>query len=250
MFKKIAALFAVAAMLLSLAACGENTELFASGDSLEPDAVGSYIAQAVAAKYEMKTVCTYGGREYKAFEYNDKQVLARIEKSGNVLVLFEYPLDTKIEYDLEATKRSGKYIYFTKQDSGAQYSSLCAVYLPTNTQMTVVDTPCSNMVLLDAKKDNKMYNYGIIVRPSQIAVIDLAKGAISSYSRTPSEIATYIDVGEAFFSLGNFGAYTEAVVEKMDEDHVIINVIEKNSKGEVKSEFNFTFNPSNGVASF
>ena len=58
------------------------------------------------------------------------------------------------------------------------------------------------------------------------------------------------DAGEKLFSLGNFGAYTETTLEAVDRKHVMVNIIEKNSKGEVKNEINFTFNPANGVASF
>ncbi len=248
--KKITALFLLTAILFSFAACGENTELFSKGTALAKEPVGTYIAKEVAAKYEMTTVAEYDGKEYKTFEYREKQVLARVEKSGNVLLLFEYPLDMKIEYDLEATKRSGKYIYFTKQDSGAKYASLCAVYMPSNTQVTLVDTPCSKMVLLDSNPGTEMYGYGIIVNTSKLNVIDLKTGGVSAYSKTMSEIESFIEVGDSFFSLGNFGAYTETTLEAADRKHVMVNIIEKNSKGETKSELNFTFNPENGVASF
>ncbi len=249
-FKKITALFLLSAILLSFAACGENTELFKNGTALASDPIGTYIAKEVAAKYEMTTVAEYDGKEYKTFEYNDKQALARIEKSGNVLLLFEYPLDMKIEYDLEATKRSGKYIYFTKQDSGAQYASLCAIYLPSHTQKVIVDTPCSKMVLLNSNPGTEMYSYGIIVNAAKINVIDLKTAGISTYSKTTSEIKTFIEIGDSFFRLGNLGAYTETTIEPVDRKHVMVNIIEKNSKGETKSETNFTFNPENGVASF
>ncbi len=249
-FKKVVSLLALAAIVLSLVACGENTELFKKGEALTADPIGTYIAKEVAGKFEMTTVATYDGKEYKAFEYKEKQVLARVEKSGNMLLLFEYPLDTKIEYDLEATKRSGKYIFFTKQDSGAQYASLCAIYMPSNTQKVIVDTPCSKMVLLDTTEGKEMYTYGIIVNTSKINVIDLKSAGVSSYSKTSADIKTFIEVSDSFFSLGNFGAYTETTVEAVDRKHVMVNIIEKNSKGETKSEINFTFNPENGVASF
>ena len=249
-FKRIISLLAVAAIVLSLAACGENTELFKKGEALQAEPIGTYIAKEVAAKFEMKTVATYNEKEYKAFEYRGNQVLTRVEKSGNHLLLFEYPLDTVIEYDLEATKRSGKYIYFTKKDSGAQYASLCAVYMPSNTQKVVVDTPCSNMVILDSAPNNEMYTYGIIVNTARINVIDLKSSGVSSYSKTLADFKKYIDAGEKLFSLGNFGAYTETTLEAVDRKHVMVNIIEKNSKGEVKNEINFTFNPANGVASF
>ncbi len=251
MFKKIVAVFVLAAVLFSFAACGENTELFAAGAPLQAEAVGSVIAKEVAAKYEMKTICTYAGKDYKTFEYKEKKVLARVETSGNIRVLFEYPLDTEIVYNLEATKRSGNYIYFTKRDKDAAYASLCAIYIPTATQVMLVDTPCSDMVLLDTKSTSEMYAYGIIACRNQLAVIDLGQGKISSeYSKTPEEIRAFIDVGDNFFALGNFGSYTETTVEAVDKDHVMVNIIEKNKKGETKSEINFTFNPSNGVASF
>lgn len=251
MLKKIIAVFILAAVLLSFAACGENTELFAAGAPLQADPVGSVIAKEVAAKYEMETICTYAEKEYKTFEYNEKQVLARVESSGNIRVLFEYDLDTEIVYNLEATKRSGNYIYFTKRDKGAAYASLCAIYIPTTTQLTIVDTPCSEMVMLDAKSTSEMYAYGIVACRNQLAVVDLAQGKISSeYSKTPEEIRTFIDVGDSFFALGSFGAYTETTVEAIDKDHVMVNIIEKNKTGETKNEINFTFNPSNGVASF
>ncbi len=251
MIKKIVAVFVLAAMLLSFAACGENTELFAAGTPLQVEAVDSVIAKEVAAKYEMETICTYAGKDYKKFEYNEKQVLARVETSGNIRVLFEYPLDTEIVYNLEATKRSGNYIYFTKRDKGAAYASLCAIYIPTTTQLTLVDTPCSEMVILDTKSTSDMYAYGVVACRNQLAVIDLAQGKISTeYSKTPEEIRAFIDVGDSFFALGNFGAYTETTVEAIDKDHVMVNIIEKNKKGETKNEINFTFNPSNGVASF
>ncbi len=251
MFKKTVALFILAATLLSFAACGENTELFAAGSALQAEPVGSVIAKEVAAKYEMETICTYAGKDYKTFEYKEKQVLARVESSGNIRVLFEYELDTEIVYDLEATKRSGNYIYFTKRDKGAAYASLCAIYIPTATQVMLVDTPCSDMVLLDTKSTSNMYAYGVIACRDQLAVIDLAQGNISTkYSKTPEEICAFIDIGDAFFELGDFGAYTETAVEALDKDHVMVNIIEKNSKGETKNETNFSFNPSNGVASF
>ena len=249
-FKRVLSLLAVAAIVFSLSACGENTELFKKGEALQAEPIGTYIAKEVAGKYEMKTVATYDEKEYKIFEYKEKQVLARLEKSGNLLLLFEYPLDTKLEYDLEATKRSGKYIYFTKQDSGAQYASLCAVYMPSNTQKVIIDTPCSKMALLDSAESNEMYTFGIIVNAAKINVIDLKSSGVSSYSKTLADLKQYIDAGDSLFSLGNFGAYTETAIETVDRKHVMINIIEKNSKGEVKSEINFTFNPANGVASF
>lgn len=248
--KKITSVFLLAAILLSFAACGENTDIFTKSSALASDPVGAYIAKEVSGKYEMTTVAEYDGKEYKAFEYKEKQVLARVEKSGNLLVLFEYPLDMKIEYDLEATKRSGTYIYFTKQDSGAKYASLCAVYMPSNTQKMIIDTPCSKMVLLDSNPGTEMYTYGIIANAAKLNVIDLKTGGISTYSKTMADINSFIEVDKSFFSLGNFGAYTETVLEAVDRKHVMVNIIENNSKGETKSETNFTFNPANGVASF
>ena len=251
MIKKIVAVLVLAATLLSFAACGENTGLFAAGAPLQTEAVGTVIAKEVAAKYEMETICNYAGKDYKTFEYNEKQVLARVETSGNIRVLFEYPLDAEIVYNLEATKRSGNYIYFTKRDNGAAYASLCAIYIPTATQLTLVDTPCSEMVMLDVKSTSDMYAYGVIACRDQLAVIDLAQGKISTeYSKTPEALRSFIDVGDNFFALGNFGAYTETTVEAVDKDHVMVNIIERNKKGETKNEINFTFNPSNGVASF
>ncbi len=248
--KRITALLLLVAVVLSFTACGENTELFKSGEPLEAQSLSTYIAKEVAAKYEMESVFTYGGKEYKTFEYNGKKALARIEKSGNVLLMFEYPLDMKIEYLTEASKRSGGYLYFTKQDSGANYASLCAIYLPTNTQMTVVDTPCSEMVLFDVGETSDLYKFGVIVKASQLVVLDLTKASAGEYSKTPAEIATFIDIGDSFFKLGNFGSYTESTVEAIDRKHVMVNIIEKNSKGETKSEINFTYNVLNGVASF
>lgn len=250
MFKKITALFAAVLMVLSLAACSGDTTRFNKSTALSSTPVDKIIDGAVAQKYTMTEILTHDEKAYKTFEYEDKQVIARIEKSGNVRVLFEYPLDTEIKYDLEASKRSGKHIYFTKKDAGAAYASLCAIYLPSSTQVTIVDTPCSNMVLLDTKKDSDLYNCGIIATASQISVIDLALGSVSTYSKTMEEIHTFINPGDAFFAERDFGAYTETTVEAVDEDHVMINIIEKNKKGETKSEVNFTFNPSNGVASF
>ena len=106
------------------------------------------------------------------------------------------------------------------------------------------------MVLLDTNEDSDMYTYGVIARASQLAVINLEQASVSSFSKTPQEIASFIDIGDAFFSLGNFGAYTETVLEAVDKEHVMVNILEKSSKGEIRSELNFTFNPSNGVASF
>lgn len=251
MLKKITALFAVAAMILAFAACSADTTRLNSSTALvsEPFA-NKIIAKEVAAKYEMTEVYTYADKAYKTFEYEGNQVLARIEKSGNVRVLFEYPLDTKITYDLEATKRSGSHLYFTKQDAGAPYASLCAIYLPTSTQITVVDTPCSNMVLLNTAENNDLYSFGIIADASQIAVINLKEGSASKYSKTMKDISSFIDAGDTLFAVGKFGSYTETTIEAIDDDHVMINIIEKNSKGETKSEINFTFNPSNSVASF
>ena len=184
MLKKITALVADVAMMLSLAACSGDTTRFAKGAALTADPfTDKVIAKEVAAKYEMTEIHTYAEKAYKTFEYEGKKVLARVEKSGNVRVLFEYPLDTVITYDIEATKRSGNYLYFTKKDAGAPYASLCAIYMPTCTQLTIIDTPCSSMVLLDCKPKDDMYSYGIIVNASQIAVIDLRLGSPSSYSK-------------------------------------------------------------------
>lgn len=251
MFKKITAFFAVAVIVLSFAACSVDTTRLNSGAALtaEPFA-NKIIAKEVAAKYEMTEIYKYADKAYKTFEYEGKQVLARIEKSGNVRVLFEYPLDTKITYDLEATKRSGNHLYFTKQDAGAPYASYCAIYLPTHTQFTVIDTPCSNMVLLDTVEDSELYSFGIIADASKIAVVNLKEGSISTYSKTMKDIATFIDAGDTLFAVGDFGSYTETTLEAIDDDHVMVNIIEKNSKGEVKGEINFTFNPLNSVASF
>lgn len=251
MLKKITAIFAIAAMLLSLAACSGDTTRFTAGAELTANPFPNrIIAKEVAAKYEMTEVYSYAGKAYKTFEYEGKNVLARIENSGNVRVLFEYPLDTVITYDIAASKRSGNYLYFTKQDAGAAYASLCAIYLPTLTQLTIIDTPCSSMVLLDCKSTDDMYPYGIIVNASQIAVIDLRLGSPSKYSKTLTDIATFIDAGDTLFAPDSFGAYTETTVEAIDKDHVMINIIKKNSKGETKEEINFTFNPENSVASF
>lgn len=251
MLKKITALVAVVAMMLSLAACSGDTTRFAKGAALTADPfTDKVIAKEVAAKYEMTEIHTYAEKAYKTFEYEGKKVLARVEKSGNVRVLFEYPLDTVITYDIEATKRSGNYLYFTKKDAGAPYASLCAIYMPTCTQLTIIDTPCSSMVLLDCKPKDDMYSYGIIVNASQIAVIDLRLGSPSSYSKTLEEIGTFIDAGDTLFAPGDFGSYIETTVEPIDKTHVMVNIIKKNSKGETKEEINFTFNPENSVASF
>ncbi|MBQ5825014.1 MAG: hypothetical protein IIW48_09440 [Clostridia bacterium] len=251
MLKKITAIFAVVAILLSLAACSGDATRFTRGAALATDPFADkIIAKEVAAKYEMTEVYTYAEKPYKTFEYEGKQVLARIENSGNVRVLFEYPLDTEIVYDIEATKRSGNYLYFTKKDAGAAYASLCSVYMPTNTQLTVVDTPCSSMVLLDCKSSDDMYSYGIIVSSTQITVVDLKLSSPSSYSKTLQDIASFIDVGDILFGPGDFGTYYETTVEPIDKRHVMINIIKKNSKGETKEEINFTFNPENSVASF
>ena len=89
MLKKITALFAVAAMILAFAACSADTTRLNSSTALvsEPFA-NKIIAKEVAAKYEMTEVYTYADKAYKTFEYEGNQVLARIEKSGNVRVLF------------------------------------------------------------------------------------------------------------------------------------------------------------------
>lgn len=241
MFKKIIALFAVALMVLSLAACSGNATRLNQGTELTPSPFSdNIIARAIAAKYEMTDLLEYSGKAYKTFEYEDKQVLARIENSGNVRVLFEYPIDTKITYDMEASKRSGNHLYFTKQDADAPYASYCAIYLPTHTQFTIVKTPCSNMVLLDVPEDSELYNFGIIADISQISVVNLKEGSASKYSKPIKEISASTD---AFFAVGKFGSYTETTVEAIDGTQVMINIIEKNSKGETKSETNFTFNP-------
>lgn|GEM_PF-4232505 len=251
MLKKITALFAVALMVLSLAACSGDTTRMNKGTELTPTPFSDkIIAKEVAEKYEMTEVYKYEDKTYQTFKYEDKIVLARIEQSGNVRILFEYPLDTKITYDIEASDRSGNHLYFTKQDAGAHYASYCAIYLPTNTQFTVVDTPCSDMVLLDTHKNNELYGYGIIADASQIAVINLKEGSASTYSQTTKDISRFIDVGNVFFATGDFGSYTETTIEAIDNSHVMVNIIEKNSKGETKNETNFTFNPLTSVASF
>ncbi len=251
MLKKITAVFIIAVTVLSLAACSADTARLNKGAALTPTPFSDkVIDKDVAKKYEMKEIITYDGKAYKTFEYENMQVLARVEKSGNVRILFEYPLDTKITYDIEASNRSGSHIYFTKQDANAPYASLCAVYLPSSTQITIVDTPCSNMVLLDCPTTSDMYSYGIIADSSRIAVIDLKQATISSYSKTMEEISSFIDAGDTLFDTGDFGSYTETVIEAVDKNHVMVNIIQKNSKGETKEEINFTFNPSLGVATF
>ncbi len=253
MFRRIVALFAVAVMAFSFASCSSEPveeSLYVTGAPLPAEPSVSYIAKEVAAKYEMKSIYSYADKEFTTFEYNGKNVLARIESSGNVCVLFEYPLDMEIIYDIEATKRSGNYLYFTKRDKGAAYASLCAIYMPTCTQITIIDTPCSNMVTLDTKSTTTMYPYGIIATRNQLAVIDLAKGVVSTtYSKAPVEIRLFVDMGDAFFKSLKNGAYTETMLERVDEKHIMVNIIEKDKNGETTNEINFTFNPSNGVAS-
>lgn len=252
MLKRIVALLAVAVTLLSFAACtGENKfeGRFVAGSTLASDQVGSVIAKEVAAKYDMTTITSFAGKDYKTFEYNGKKVLARIENSGNVRVLYEYPLDTEIVYDSEATKRSGGYLYFTKRDAGAPYASLCSVYIASAApvQNVIVNTPCSNMVLLDTKPSAEMYAYGVVACTDKIVVVNLANGSCTEY--TSESINMFIDMGDKFFGTTEDGGYVETTLEAVDKDHIMVNIIEKNENEETINEMNFTFNPANGVAS-
>jgi len=252
MFKKIVALFAVAVMLFSFAGCKAENKFvgrFVAGSTLPADAIGTVIAKEVAAKYKMTSITSFADKEYKTFEYEGKKVLARIETSGNVRILYEYPLDTEFVYDIEATKRSSGYIYFTKRDKGAPYASLCSAYIasPAPIQNVIVNTPCSNMVLLDTKATSDMYRYGVIAGADKIMVIDLMDGSRTEY--TPDKIKLFVDMGDRFFGITEDGGYVETTLEPMDKEHIMVNIIEKDEKEETVSELNFTFNPSNGVAS-
>lgn len=257
MFKRIVALFAVAVMIFSFAGCKGKTEnqfagRFTAGAELPVEPVDDVIAKEVAAKYEMKSIKSYADREYKTFEYNGKNVLARIEPSGNVRILYEYPLDTEIVYDTEANKRNTGYIYFTKRDKGAAYTSLCSIYIASpiaSVQNTIVNTPCSNMVLLDTSASDDMFSCGVIAAADKIMVIDLNKNSIKQiYS--PTEIKLFVDMGDKFFGLTEEGGYIETTLEPADKDHIMVNIIEKDANGETVNEKNFTFNPANGVASY
>ena len=252
MFKRIVALLCVAVMLLSFAGCkGENkfAGRFVAGAALSVNPVDSVIAKEVAAKYEMTTITSFAGKDYKTFEYNGKKVLARIEISGNVRILYEYPLDTEIVYDMEATKRSGGYLYFTKRDKGAPYASLCSIYIASASpiQNVIADTPCSNIVLLDTKPSSDKYAYGVIACADKIMVLNLANG--SSVDYTPDNIKLFLDMGDKFFGTTEDGGYVETKLEPLDKDHIMVNIIEKDKAEETVNEWNFTFNPANGVAS-
>lgn len=253
MFKRIVALLAVAVMVFSFAGCKAENKFasrFVVGATLPVNQTGDVIAKEVAAKYEMKTITSYADKEYKTFEHNGKNVLVRVENSGNVRILFEYPLDTEIIYNAEATKRGVGHIYFTKCDAGAVYKSLCSVYVGAvaAVQNTVVNTPCSNMVMLDVKPKSDMYSCGVIASDNKIMVIDLAKGSVKT-EYTCEEIKLFVDMGDKFFGTTEDGGYVETILETADKDHIMVNIIEKNEKDETVKEINFTFNPSNGVAS-
>ena len=254
MFKRMVALLVIAVMIFSFAGCKTENKFaarFTAGAALSVDPIGDVIAKEVAEKYEMKTITSYAGKEYKFFEYNGKNVLARIENSGNVRILYEYPLETEIVYDAEATKRGVGHIYFTKRDKGAAYTSLCSVYNASSVpiQSTVADTPCSNMVMLDIRSSEDMYSCGIIACSDKLMVIDLAQGTVK-YSYTPEEIKLFVDMGDKFFGLTEDGGYIETTLEAIDKEHVMVNIIEKGEKGETVNEKSFTINLSNGVASY
>lgn len=255
MIKRIVALIAVAVMLFSFAGCKTAENKFAgrfvAGTTLPVTPVGNFIAKEVSAKYEMKLIKSYADRDYKTFEYNGKNVLARIENSGNVRIMYEYPLDTEIVYNTEANKRSTGHIYFTKRDKGAPYTSLCSVYIASPTapvQNTIVNTPCSNMVMLDTKASDDMFSCGVIAGAEKIMLIDLNQGIVKK-EYTPEEIKLFVDMGDKFFGVTEDGGYIETKLEPLDKDRVMVNVIEKDKNEETIREVNFTFNPDNGVAS-
>ena len=223
MFKRIVALFAVAVMIFSFAGCKAENKFagrFVAGSTLPADAIGTIIAKEIAPKYEMKAITSFAGKEYKTFEYEGKNVLARIENSGNVRILYEYPLDTEIVYDVEATKRSAGYLYFTKRDNGAAYASLCSVYIATTApiQNVVVNTPCSNMALLDTKSTTDLYSRGVIACSDKILVLDLATGSSTEY--TVDAIKLFVDMGDRFFGITEDGGYVETTIEPLDKDHL------------------------------
>lgn len=172
---------------------------------------------------------------YCVLKYNDKQYIVKQLESGNFEAL--YTLGESCELLDEATKRAdGKYIYFTEN------SSLKAYFIPTGTVLTIVKAPCSNFVTLNVSENFEVYPYGFIATSSEICVVNLTSGSISSYTKSVEDMKSYIDAPERLI-----GEKTRTTLSAHSKTGVLLTVETLSSKGEVQETEEILFTPLLGV---
>lgn len=238
MFKKALCLVIAAASLFALCSC-DNTQNPDEGgsDVQEETTFGSFVISKDNTNLveKLKDLAEYGEDSYCLLKYEDKQYIAKQLKSGNYEALCEMTEGCTV-LD-EATKRAGgSYIYFTDG------SSLKAYFIPTDMVMTVVNGICSNFELLNVPESFEIYPYGFVATASEINVVSLANGSISSYSKTLSDVSTYIEAPSTFK-----GEKIKTTLTAHSKTQLLISVATLNSKGEEKEKTEFTFNPLLGV---
>ncbi len=241
--KKLFCLLLIGLMLLCFAACGESeleeqeTAAAVQDEEFKP----FVIAKENAARIEInEKIVTYKGEDFNMIEYDGVKYISKTLASGNLQTLYKFSFDFTLQN--EATQRSGNgFIYFTENSSEGT-GGLYAYFIPSGVEMKIVSGNCSDFVLLDVPENYEMYPYGFIVNSTDINVIDLKDGDISSYSKSISDIKIYIDAPEYFF-----GSTLKTELSALSRTHLLVKTHELNSKGEVKSTVEFTFNPILGV---
>ena len=172
---------------------------------------------------------------YCVLKYDGKNYIAKQLKSGNFDALYE--LDKTGEILHEATKRAdGRYIYFT------QNNALKAYYIAEDRVLTVIDAPCSNFVTINVPENFEIYPYGFIATASEICVINLTSASLSSYTKSITDIKTYLEGPERFF-----GEKVRTTLSAHDKKDILITVETLKSNGEVKQTTQILFTPILGV---
>ncbi len=242
--KKFISLLLCICTVAGLCACGGKEEPGTTTQAVSTTAKDAFepfvIAKENAQRIENPVpILTYEGEEYSVIEYNGRNYISKELASGNLKAVYKFETDFVILQD--ATERAGgRFIYFTA-GSEDKVEALYAYYLPTGVAMKIVEGPCSNFVMLQVPDTYEMYPYGFIVTASQINVINLQQGDISSYSRSVADVNIYLETPEYFF----MGDTVSTEISAFDRAKILVKVTDKSGK-EVKETL-FTFHPITGI---
>ncbi len=239
MFRKVLCLITAAASLFALCSCnGTDTPEETTVEETTTAFESFIISKDNTKLYEkIKDISVQAEDNYCLLKYEDKQYIAKHLRSGNFEAMYE--LGAGCELLDEATERAGgNYIYFTEN------GSLKAYFIPTEMALSIVSAPCSNFIMLNVPDNFEIYPYGFIATATEINVVNLAQGSLSSYTKSLADINTFIEAPATLI-----GENIKTTLTAHSRSQVLITTETLNSKGEVKEKTEITFNPILGVFS-
>ena len=245
--KKLFCLFAAAALLFSLAACGQE-EKPVSPVETATTVKDQFIAAEVGENLEKTELAKKDDQSYYLTIVSGKQVLCRTDLQGRLKILLTFG-ENNPTFFTETFERSGqKMLYYSYRSDGDETASLYAFNLASERATKVIDSPCSEFILLDLPETYEMYPYGFIASADGMKVIDLKAGAASKhYSMTIGQMKIFFvdpDSHPAVFFGKNL---TTTIADAGDRSHILIETVERKNDGSVKRKWSVSFSPALSV---